>query len=174
LLTKYLPLFPIFGDGKSKFQPIVLEDLSRIIVNTCRLDPSCYEQVITVEVGGRNIHEFKDIVYKCTRKPGLPAWLRWAVPPYLFPLPVPLALIQAALIEAITSADNPLRLTRNQVKQLQFDNIVTQKHPDNVQTIHILEERAVADKKITALLSTDVQFNSIDDVFFAGKYLKQQ
>ena len=75
MLTKFLPVFPIFGDGKSPYresfvvvfitfviipsafkEPIYIKDLARIIVNAATWHPSetaaKMPPVCTVEVGG--------------------------------------------------------------------------------------------------------------------------
>jgi hypothetical protein len=66
MLTKYLPVFPIFGDGQSLFrmylalvlylftglEPIHVDDLAGIIVNAIQSLPSSPVSSATFEVGG--------------------------------------------------------------------------------------------------------------------------
>jgi hypothetical protein len=68
------------------------------------------------------VYTFEDLVYKTSRKANGPSWL----PPYFIHLPVPLALIQAAIFERIFPPGNPMRISRDQIRMLQLGKHVHQ------------------------------------------------
>lgn len=52
MLTKYLPVFPIFGSGMSRFQPVFVDNLAQVIANGCLMSDSQLKPTLTLEVGG--------------------------------------------------------------------------------------------------------------------------
>ena len=114
LLSK-LPIMPLYYNGKTKFTPIHVSDLSNIIFEIVKRKINGE----TIECVGPEIITFKQILSKILisiNKKRL-----------LFPLPLPLAKINAKLFEMLPK---PL-LTMDQLKLLKYDNIISKKYKTN-------------------------------------------
>ena len=114
-LLSILPIMPLYYGGKTKFTPIHVSDLSNIIFEIVKrkIDGE------TIECIGPEILTFKQILSKILisiNKKRL-----------LFPLPLPLAKINAKLFEMLPK---PL-LTMDQLKLLKYDNIISKKYKTN-------------------------------------------
>ena len=114
-LLSILPIMPLYYGGKTKFTPIHVSDLSNIIFEIVKRKINGE----TVECIGPEILTFKQILSKILisiNKKRL-----------LFPLPLPLAKINAKLFEMLPK---PL-LTMDQLKLLKYDNIISKKYKTN-------------------------------------------
>ena len=114
-LLSRLPIFPLYYNGNTKFTPIHCSDLTDTIFHI--ISKNIYSKI--VECAGPEIFTFKEILQKLLKlidKKRL-----------LVPLPLPLAEISARLLE---NMPNPL-LTRDQLKLLKYDNILTGKYKSN-------------------------------------------
>ncbi len=114
-LLSILPIMPLYYGGKTKFTPIHVSDLSNIIFEIVKRKINGE----TVECIGPEILTFKEILSKILisiNKKRL-----------LFPLPLPLAKINARLFEMLPK---PL-LTMDQLKLLKYDNIISKKYKTN-------------------------------------------
>jgi NADH dehydrogenase len=113
-LASLLPLMPLVGGGKSLLQPVYVNDVaSAAVAALTRLDTDGK----VYELGGPTMHSLKDIL----------AWIMdntGYVRPFM-PLPFPVATLVGALAELLPS---PV-LTRDQVKLLKLNNVVTGRHP---------------------------------------------
>ena len=114
-LLSILPIMPLYYGGKTKFTPIHVSDLSNIIFEIVKrkIDGE------TIECIGPEILTFKQILSKILisiNKKRL-----------LFPLPLPLAKINAKLFEMLPK---PL-LTMDQLRLLKYDNIISKKYKTN-------------------------------------------
>ena len=114
-LLSILPIMPLYYGGKTKFTPIHVSDLSNIIFEIVKRKINGE----TIECIGPEILTFKQILSKILisiNKKRL-----------LFPLPLPLAKINAKLFEMLPK---PL-LTIDQLKLLKYDNIISKKYKTN-------------------------------------------
>ena len=114
-LLSILPIMPLYYGGKTKFTPIHVSDLSNIIFEIVKRKIKGE----TIECIGPEILTFKQILSKILisiNKKRL-----------LFPLPLPLAKINAKLFEMLPK---PL-LTMDQLKLLKYDNIISKKYKTN-------------------------------------------
>jgi NADH dehydrogenase len=115
-MAKFMPLLPLLGFGKTKFQPVYVGDVAEAIANALD-DKAARGRVF--ELGGPTIYSFKDllkyILKTIDRHNGL------------IPLPLFIAQPMGSLIDAIFKlhpfADPPL--TGDQVGMLRKDNIVS-------------------------------------------------
>ncbi|MDB2414713.1 complex I NDUFA9 subunit family protein [Rickettsiales bacterium] len=108
----YSPVIPLFGGGKSQFQPVYVADVAQAIVKSINM-PKTNGKIY--ELGGPKIYSFKELmelVLKYTKRKCL-----------LISIPFSLATIQAFFMELMP---NPL-LTRDQVKLLKINNLVNEK-----------------------------------------------
>ena len=110
LATK-LPVLPLIGGGETKFQPVFVGDVAdaiTLLIETPELAGKTYE------LGGPEVMSFREIleyILKVTNRKRI-----------LLPLSFPLANLQATFMELLPK---PM-LTRDQVRLLQSDNIVSQ------------------------------------------------
>ncbi len=114
-LLSLIPIMPLYYNGKTKFTPIHVSDLSNIIFEI--VQKKIKNQ--TIECIGPEIITFKDIILKILqsiKKKRL-----------LLPIPLSLAKINARLFQLLP---NPL-LTIDQLKLLKYDNIVSKKYKTN-------------------------------------------
>lgn len=104
------PILPLIGGGKTKLQPVFVGDIAAA-VTTILCDPSLQGE--TYELGGPEIISFKNLMIyllKTIKKDR-----------YLLPIPWIIASLEAAILELFPK---PL-LTRDQVRLLKQDNIVS-------------------------------------------------
>ncbi len=112
-----VPIFPLYYKGETKFAPIHCSDLTDIIERVI----AKREHSNVIECVGPEIITFKDLIKKLL---GLIDKKR-----ILLPLPLPLAEFSARLFEIMPK---PL-LTRDQLKLLKYDNILTGKYKSNLE-----------------------------------------
>ena len=116
-LSRYLPMLPLIGGGKTKFQPIYVGDVADAVLEalTCERagNPRAYEGKV-YQLGGSEILSFRQIYEKLFQYTGRKRCL--------ITLPFGLAKIQATFLSMMP---NPM-LTRDQVESLKTDNVVTQ------------------------------------------------
>ena len=114
-LLNRLPIFPIYYGGNTKFTPIHCSDLTDVIFYI--ISKNIYPKII--ECGGPEIITFKEILQRLLNlinKKRL-----------LIPFPLPVAEISASLFEIMP---NPI-LTRDQLRLLKYDNILSGKYKSN-------------------------------------------
>ena len=114
-LLSLIPIMPLYYNGKTKFTPIHVSDLSNIIFEIVQKKIKNE----TIECIGPEIITFKDIILKILqsiKKKRL-----------LLPIPLSLAKINARLFQLLP---NPL-LTIDQLKLLKYDNIASKKYKTN-------------------------------------------
>lgn len=109
-LSKFLPILPLIGGGKTRFQPVYVMDVAKAVVHAiCDIQTS--GQIY--ELGGAEVLSFKDIYKRLFSYIGQSR--------YLISLPWPVARVQAFLMGILP---NP-PLTNDQITSLQTDNIVS-------------------------------------------------
>ena len=114
-LLNTLPFFPIYYQGKTKFAPIHCSDLTDIIYHI--ISKNMYSKII--ECTGPEIITFKEIIERLLK---LMDKRR-----ILIPLPLILANLSARFFEIMPK---PL-ITRDQLRLLKYDNILSGKYKSN-------------------------------------------
>ncbi len=114
-LLSILPVMPLYYGGKTKFTPIHVSDLSNIIFEIVKR--KIFGE--TIECIGPEVFTFKQIllkILKAIKKKRL-----------LFPMPLPLAKINARLFQLMPK---PL-LTVDQLTLLKYDNVISKEYKNN-------------------------------------------
>ena len=114
-LLSRLPIFPLYYEGMTKFAPIHCSDLTDIIYHVISKNISSK----IIECTGPEIISFREVLEKLLKLIGKKR--------ILVPFPLPLAKFSARLFEIFP---NPL-LTRDQLKLLKYDNILSGKYKNN-------------------------------------------
>ena len=114
-LLSRLPIFPLYYKGNTKFAPIHCSDLTDIIFQI--ISKNIYSKIIEC-VGPEEI-TFKEILQRLLKLINKKR--------ILIPLPLPIAEISASLFEIMP---NPI-LTRDQLRLLKYDNILSGKYKSN-------------------------------------------
>ncbi len=104
------PVLPLIGGGTTKFQPVYVGDVADAIA-ACLIDPATQGKIY--ELGGPHVYTFKDLMVLVLAQIGRKRLLA--------PLPFALADLQAAFLEKLPVPP----LTRDQVKLLRHDNLVS-------------------------------------------------
>lgn len=114
-MAQFLPILPLFGGGKTRFQPVYAGDVADAVLAALTSDKACGQ---TYELGGPGVYTFEEL-------------MRFVVteldrPRFLMPLPFALATPMAMLFEmaAILPFVEPV-ITRDQLIQLRHDNVVS-------------------------------------------------
>ena len=114
-LLSILPVMPLYYGGKTKFTPIHVSDLTNIIFEIVQKKITGE----TIECIGPEVLTFKEILIKILKSINKKR--------FLFPLPLPLAKLNAKLFQLMPK---PL-LTMDQLRLLKYDNIVSKKYKTN-------------------------------------------
>ena len=114
-LLNRLPIFPLYYHGKTKFTPIHCSDLTDTIFHI--ITKNIYSKII--ECVGPEVITFKEILQKLLKLIDKKR--------FLIPLPLPLAELSASLFEVMPK---PI-LTRDQLKLLKYDNVLSGKYKSN-------------------------------------------
>jgi uncharacterized protein YbjT (DUF2867 family) len=127
-LLNRLPLFPLYYNGNTKFQPIHCSDLTDIIYNV--ISKNINSQII--ECVGPEIITFKNILNKLLKIINKKR--------ILLPMPLAAAKLTAYFFQLFP---NPL-ITNDQLKLLKYDNIPSGKYKTNFEiglpSVHFFEE----------------------------------
>jgi uncharacterized protein YbjT (DUF2867 family) len=111
-MARLSPVLPLIGGGQTRFQPVYVGDVAAAIAKAI-VDPACRGK--TYELGGPRIYTFKELMelllHEIRRER------------ILLPLPFALANLQASMLELLPVPP----LTRDQVKLLRRDNVVSPK-----------------------------------------------
>jgi uncharacterized protein YbjT (DUF2867 family) len=109
-LIRRLPIYPLFGDGGTRLQPVYVEDVaeavSRLIAGHHPTGASLFE------FGGPHVYTYKDLVREIARQ--LDVRVRM--------MPVPLAVWSA--LAGIAERLPVTPITRNQIDLMRCDNVV--------------------------------------------------
>ena len=114
-LLNRLPIFPLYYEGKTKFAPIHCSDLTDVIFNI--ISNNVNSKII--ECAGPEVISFKEILKKLLNLIGKKR--------LLIPMPLPLAQLSARVFEIMPK---PI-LTRDQLKLLKYDNVLSGKYKSN-------------------------------------------
>ena len=114
-LLNRLPIFPLYYNGNTKFTPIHCSDLCETILHV--ISNNIYSKII--ECVGPETITFKEIIQKLLKLMDKKR--------ILLPVPLPMAILSARFFEILPK---PL-LTRDQLKLLKYDNILSGKYKSN-------------------------------------------
>ena len=110
-----LPFFPLYYNGVTKFTPIHCSDLTDIIFHI--ISKNIYSKI--VECVGPEVITFREILQRLLKLINKKR--------ILIPFPLPIAEMSARLFEIMP---NPI-LTRDQLKLLKYDNVLSGKYKSN-------------------------------------------
>ena len=130
-LLSRLPVFPLYYEGKTKFMPIHCSDLTDIIYHVISQKISSN----IIECVGPETLTFKEIILKLLDSINKKR--------FLFPMPLPIARMSAKFFQLFPK---PL-LTEDQLKLLNYDNIISGKYKTNFE-IGVSSEKKFSDEII--------------------------
>jgi len=113
-MARYSPALPLIGGGGNRFQPVYVCDVADAIIRTLHEDAA---RGRTYELGGPRVYTFRELMELLLRE------LRRHRG--LIPIPYWMADIQASFLQLLPF---PL-LTRDQVRQLRIDNVLSGTRP---------------------------------------------
>ncbi len=114
-LLNIFPIMPLYYGGKTKFTPIHVSDMTNIIFGIVQKKITGE----TIECIGPEVFTFKEIILKILKSINKKR--------LLFPLPLPLAKLNARLFQLMPK---PL-LTMDQLKLLKYDNVISKSYKTN-------------------------------------------
>ncbi len=114
-LLNRLPFFPLYYNGETKFTPIHCSDLTDTIIHI--ISKNIYSKII--ECAGPEIITFKEILQRLLKLINKKR--------ILVPFPLPLAEMSARIFEIMPK---PI-LTRDQLRLLKYDNVLSGKYKSN-------------------------------------------
>jgi NADH dehydrogenase len=121
-LLRILPVYPLFGRGRTRLQPVHVEDvaeaIARIVAGAAGADHPCYE------LGGPRTYTYVELLHSVADRIGTRA--------RLFPLPFSLWEALAFLSEFVPSAP----LTRDQIALMRRDNVASGDLP-GLRNLHV-------------------------------------
>lgn len=117
-LAGLAPVLPLFGGGKSKFQPVYVGDVADAVAR-CLADPTTSGQ--TFELAGPEVMTFKDILETVCRETGKRRLLA--------PVPWAMAGLMGVAGNVMAFLGIPPMLTSDQVLLLQTDNVASGSKP---------------------------------------------
>ena len=110
--ARWLPALPVFGGGHNKFQPVYVGDVADAVMAALNNPDTAGK---TFELGGPATYSFRQLLQLMLQITGYNR--------LLIPVPMPLAYLQALILERLPT---PL-LTRDQLRLLKKDNVVADK-----------------------------------------------
>jgi uncharacterized protein YbjT (DUF2867 family) len=105
-LLRLLPIYPIFGDGRTKLQPVYVDDVAAAIARVLRQSET---PLPIYELAGPHVYSYTELLQTIAREAGLR--------PVLMPIPFALWHALAGVAEILPRPP----LTRNQVELMQVD-----------------------------------------------------
>jgi NADH dehydrogenase len=113
-LIRRLPVYPMFGDGRTRLQPAYVDDVAAAIGETMQRSEA---RASVFECGGPRVYAYQDLVRTIAREAGLKLTL----------VPVPFAAwhVLAGVAELLPRSP----ITRNQVELMEIDNVASPDSP---------------------------------------------
>jgi len=126
-MANFSPILPLIGGGKTKFQPIYVDDVADAVCEAL-IRPAAAGRLY--ELGGARVYTFRELMELMLKQTGRKR--------ILAPVPFPVATMMGLVGEIIgwVPIFNP-PITRDQVKLLKHDNIVSAR--DGVGTLDELD-----------------------------------
>jgi uncharacterized protein YbjT (DUF2867 family) len=113
-LLRSLPAYPMFGDGKTRLQPVYVNDVAAAIVQILRQNQKPYP---VYELAGPRVYSYEELLRTVARIAGLR--------PVLMRMPFAFWNALAGVAEMLPHP----QLTRNQVELLQIDTTASERLP---------------------------------------------
>lgn len=113
-LLRRLPIYPMFGRGRTRLQPVDADNVAEAIARVLRRGQ---RQAVTYECGGPRVYTYEELLGVVARHAGLT--------PRLLPLPFTAWHALARVAELLP---NP-PITRNQVELMEVDTVVSPNVP---------------------------------------------
>jgi NADH dehydrogenase len=113
-IARLLPVFPLFGDGRTRLQPVYVEDVAAAIARSLSL-PEAHGRVY--ELGGKQIYSYRALIELLLRQTGIRR--------PLLPLPFAVWEAQARLLSLFPRAP----ITRDQIALMRKDNVADPELP---------------------------------------------
>jgi uncharacterized protein YbjT (DUF2867 family) len=113
-LLRSLPAYPIFGDGRTRLQPVYVDDVAAAIAQILRQSQKPYA---VYELGGPRVYSYEELLRTISRIAGLR--------PVLMRMPFAFWKAFAGVAEILPGAP----LTRNQVELMQIDTTASERLP---------------------------------------------
>ncbi|KAG8966025.1 hypothetical protein FRC03_012668 [Tulasnella sp. 419] len=124
-LSKILPFLPVFGGGKTKFQPVYVGDIASAVGDICsKFDDERADRKLVIQAGGPNVLTYRQMMERLLKH------LRRKRP--IISLPFGVGVIQGTVMEKLP--ENIFTLTRSQVEQLKLDNVILD--PKSLESLH--------------------------------------
>jgi uncharacterized protein YbjT (DUF2867 family) len=121
-LLRTLPIYPLFGRGQTRLQPVHVEDVGVAIARILGLAAGCGHPYY--ELGGPHTYTFAELVRSVADGVGTRPWL----------VSLPFVLWEAVALLSEFAPGNPL--TRNQVALMRRDNVAARDLP-GLRDLHI-------------------------------------
>jgi len=120
-MSSFLPFLPVFSGGHTKFQPVYVGDIARLVEIISRNDQTLRKMVDgkTIEAGGPDVFTYREMMVLVLKYSG-----RYRP---IISLPYSFGMLQGFVMEKLPV--NLLTITRGQVEQLKTDNIVKSYSP---------------------------------------------
>ena len=109
-LLRRLPVYPMFGRGKTRLQPADVEDVGETIATLMQRTPA---EAMTVECGGPRVYTYEELLRTITRAANVNRLL----------VPVPFAAWHA--LARVTEVLPGAPVTRNQVGLMEIDTVAS-------------------------------------------------
>jgi uncharacterized protein YbjT (DUF2867 family) len=109
-LLRRLPVYPMFGSGRTRLQPVDADDVAQAIATMLGRPQA---QPVAIECGGPHVYSYQELLTTIAREAGLE--------PRLIPLPF---AVWHALAWSAEMLPNP-PVTRNQVELMQIDTVAS-------------------------------------------------
>ncbi|KIM31355.1 hypothetical protein M408DRAFT_64580 [Serendipita vermifera MAFF 305830] len=124
-LSAFLPFMPVFGGGTSRFQPIYVGDIARLVEICSHTEIPQIKTAVEgkiLEAGGPEIFTYKQIMELVLKYTG-----RWRP---IISAPFWVGRMQGMVFEQLP--ENILSISRDQVSQLELDNVVSEEQARTV------------------------------------------
>jgi len=113
-LLRRLPVYPMFGSGRTKLQPVHVEDVAEAIARVLQRNDT---RTATFDCGGPRVYSYEELLRTVADAAGVRATL--------VPLPFPAWHVLARIGEMLPRPP----ITRNQVELMQIDNVAAAGKP---------------------------------------------
>ncbi len=113
-LLRRLPIYPMFGRGRTRLQPAYVEDVAEAVARALQRTQA---RVVTFECGGPRVYTYEQLLRAVARQAGLE--------PIMIPLPFAAWHALARIAEMLPRPP----VTRNQVELMQVDNVASPDMP---------------------------------------------
>jgi NADH dehydrogenase len=113
-LLKRLPIYPMFGRGRTRLQPVYVEDVAEAAAKALQPTPA---RPLTFECGGPHVYSYEELLRAVAHEVN--------VRPMLVPIPFAAWRALASIAEFLPRPP----ITRNQVELMQVDNVSSPQMP---------------------------------------------